>query len=69
MRSAQADVTTPEWLVVVGACSFLAVLVVSALWDAGIRWLHFFQAWMYVATIVLALRRNPWGYVACRQVR
>jgi hypothetical protein len=40
--------------VVVGACSFLAVLVVSALWDAGIRWLHFFQAWMYVATIVLA---------------
>src|SRR5881409_1702838 len=30
--------------------------------EPDIRWLHFFQAWMYVATIVLAHRRNRWGY-------
>jgi hypothetical protein len=35
---------------------------VSAFWEADIRWLHFFQAWMYVAAIALALRRERWGY-------
>jgi hypothetical protein len=38
------------------------VLAFSAYWEADIRWLHFFQAWMYVATIVLSLRRSRWGY-------
>lgn len=52
----------PEWLIVVGAVGFIAVLAVSAYFEADIRWLHFFQAWMYAATIVLALRRNRWGY-------
>ncbi|HJT18431.1 MAG TPA: hypothetical protein VJ853_13625 [Thermoanaerobaculia bacterium] len=41
---------------------FIIVLAVSAFFEADIRWLHFFQAWMYVATIVLSLRRNRWGY-------
>jgi hypothetical protein len=38
------------------------MLGLSAYWEPDIRWLHFFQAWMYVATIVLALRRSSWGY-------
>jgi hypothetical protein len=51
-----------EWLVVVGGCVFIAMLGLSAYWEPDIRWLHFFQAWMYVATIVLVWRRNLWGY-------
>src|SRR2546423_13505288 len=52
----------PEWLIVVGATIFIAALAVSAFWEADIRWLHFFQAWMYIATVVWSLRRNRWGY-------
>jgi hypothetical protein len=52
----------PEWLYVTGGVFFTLVLLLSALWDASIRWLHFFQAWMYLATIILGLRRNRWGY-------
>ena len=52
----------PEWLIVIGACIFIVVLGVSAYFEADIRWLHFFQAWMYIATIALSLRRNRWGY-------
>ena len=52
----------PEWLIIIGAFFFIAVLVFSAVWEADIRWLHFFQAWMYIATIGLAARRNRWGY-------
>ena len=52
----------PQWLIVLGGLVFILMLGVSAYWEADIRWLHFFQAWMYIATIVLALRRNVWGY-------
>ena len=52
----------PEWLIVTGATIFIIVLAVSAFFEADIRWLHFFQAWMYIATIVLSLRHNRWGY-------
>lgn len=38
------------------------MLVVSAIWDPSIRWLHFFQAWMYLAAMWLSLRRSMWGY-------
>ncbi|HLJ74457.1 MAG TPA: hypothetical protein VKU62_07725 [Thermoanaerobaculia bacterium] len=51
----------PEWLVLVGSTVFIIVLAISAIWEADIRWLHFFQAWMYIATIALSLRRNRWG--------
>ncbi len=51
-----------EWLIVGGAAVFIAMLVVAAYWEASIRWLHFFQAWMYVAAIALSLRKNRWGY-------
>jgi hypothetical protein len=52
----------PEWLIVIGASAFILVLMVSAVWDPSIRWLHFFQAWMYLAAIWLSLRKNRWGY-------
>ena len=45
-----------------GASFFILVLGISAVWEADIRWLHFFQAWMYVATIALAFRGSRWGY-------
>ena len=53
---------TPEILVVIGGCVFIVMLFVSAVFEADIRWLHFFQAWMYVAAIGLTLRGNRWGY-------
>jgi hypothetical protein len=49
-------------LILIGAGVFVAVLGVSAYWEADIRWLHFFQAWMYIATIALGLRGSRWGY-------
>jgi hypothetical protein len=52
----------PEWLILIGGCFFILVLFFSAAWDPTIRWLHFFQAWMYIATIALGLCRNRWGY-------
>jgi hypothetical protein len=52
----------PEVLVAVGGCVFIVVLFVSAVFEADIRWLHFFQAWMYVVAIALTLRGNRWGY-------
>ena len=52
----------PEWLIVIGGCVFISMLGVSAYWEADIRWLHFFQAWMYVAAMVLAFRGNRLGY-------
>src|SRR6266516_8198835 len=52
----------PQWLILVGGCFFILMLAVSAIWEADIRWLHSFQAWMYVATIVLSFRRSRWGY-------
>ena len=55
--------SVPLWLIVIGATIFIVVLAVSAFWEADIRWLHFFQAWMYIATIVLSVRRNRWGYL------
>jgi len=56
------QIETPQWLILLRGCCFILVLGVSAFWEADIRWLHFFQAWMYIAAIVLGCRRNPWGY-------
>lgn len=52
----------PEALIILGSFLFIFVLWLSAYFEVDIRWLHFFQAWMYVATIMLALRGNRWGY-------
>ena len=52
----------PEFLIIIGSAVFVAVLWLSAYYEADIRWLHFFQAWMYVAAVALAARGNRWGY-------
>jgi len=52
----------PFWVLTIGAVLFTVMLIVSAVVEADIRWLHFFQAWMYVATVVLAARNNRIGY-------
>src|SRR5215467_10804640 len=62
MPNNHARFGAPEGLYVTGAVFFTLVLMLSALWDASIRWLHFFQASMYIATLVLGLRKNRWGY-------
>ena len=62
MRGTNRHFRVPGWLILIGGCLFILVLSISALWEADIRWLHFFQAWMYIATVALALRGNRWGY-------
>lgn len=62
MQTQHPQTKVPEWFILVGASFFILVLAVSAFWEADIRWLHFFQAWMYIAAITLGLRRNRWGY-------
>jgi len=47
-----------------GACVFIAVLVVSALFDATVWTLHILQALIYVAVIMLARRHSAWGFGA-----
>ena len=49
-------------LIAIGSCLFIFALWLSAYLEPDIRWLHFFQAWMYVAAISLSLRGNRWGY-------
>jgi hypothetical protein len=61
MKSPTRAVGVPEALILIGSCIFIFILWLSAYFEADIRWLHFFQAWMYLATIVLALRRNRWA--------
>jgi len=62
MKNPEQQFGAPEWLVLIGASVFILVLGVSAFFEADIRWLHFFQAWMYILTIGLTLQRNRWGY-------
>ena len=52
----------PDWLILIGGGAFILVLGVSAFLEPGIRWLHFFQAWMYIAAMVLAFRGSRWGH-------
>ena len=49
------------WMIALGGAIFILVLLVSAYWEADIRWLHFFQAWMYIATIGLLSKNSKWG--------
>jgi hypothetical protein len=62
MEQAARRLKAPEWLIVLGVCGFIAALALSAFWDPSIRWLHFFQAWMYLAALGFALRSSRWGY-------
>jgi len=52
----------PERFIELGAAIFIGALALSAYWEPDIRWLHFFQAWMYIAAVVLIRRENRWGY-------
>jgi hypothetical protein len=63
MRNPKPQFGAPEWLVLIGGSLFIVVLAVSAIFEADIRWLHFFQAWMYIAAIALSCRASRWGYL------
>jgi hypothetical protein len=53
-----------EWLID-GSCGvFIFILALSVVYDRSIRVLHAFQALIYVAVVLLALRRSAWGYGA-----
>lgn len=56
------SLTIAEWGIVVGSIGFITVLFLSAAWEPDIRWLHFFQSWMYLATLAASLKRDKWGY-------
>ena len=62
MTNTRSRIGAPEWLILIGAVVFVVILVISAVFEADIRWLHFFQAWMYIATIVLSVHGSRWGY-------
>jgi hypothetical protein len=47
---------------VIGCCGFIAILVLSAVFDRTIVWLHIFQAVMYIVAIALVAVRSRWGY-------
>lgn len=61
MKSTTRRLQLPEWFIVAGGICFIFILGLSAYWEADIRWLHFFQAWMYIAAIVLSVRGCRWG--------
>ncbi len=52
----------PDWLITIGGSFFILALAVSAAFIPEIRLLHVVQAALYVATILLSLRRSRWGY-------
>jgi hypothetical protein len=62
MKARERSFGAPELLIVAGSCIFIFILALAAYFEADIRWLHFFQAWMYIATVALSLRHNRWGY-------
>jgi hypothetical protein len=62
MESGRKRIGYPEWLILVGGSVFVAVLALSAYWEKDIRWLHFFQAWMYIAAMALVIVGSPWGH-------
>jgi hypothetical protein len=53
-----------EWLIIGSCAVFIFILALSAVYDPSIRVLHAFQALIYVAVVILALRRSAWGYGA-----
>ena len=51
-----------EWLIAIGGGIFILVLGISAVFVPDVRWLHVFQASIYIAAIFLSIRRSRWGY-------
>jgi len=64
MRDTARRNSSIQWLVVASCTVFILVLALSAVYDPSIRVLHVFQAAIYVAVVILARRRNAWGYGA-----
>jgi hypothetical protein len=56
--------TRVDWTIFALCAAFIYILTQSAIWEPEVRVLHFFQALIYVATLVLALRRSKWAYGA-----
>lgn len=57
----------PRWIwivILIGSGLFVFALILSAVFDPGIRLLHALQALIYVAVIVLARRNSSWGFGA-----
>ncbi len=53
-----------EGLIFGSSALFILVLALSAFYDPSIRLLHFFQALIYVAVMILSRRQSAWGYGA-----
>ena len=53
-----------EQLIVASSVTFIVILALAAVFDPSIRVLHFLEAFIYVAVIVLARRKSAWGYGA-----
>ena len=62
MKRSDQESKTQLWFILTGGAFFTLVLAISAYWEVDIRWLHFFQAWMYIVTIALSYRGSRWGY-------
>jgi hypothetical protein len=62
MESGRRQIGPPEWLILLGGSVFVAALAISAYWEKDIRWLHFFQAWMYIAAMALSIAGSRWGH-------
>src|SRR5215813_13534937 len=62
MRNQTLAFGVPELLIVAGGGVFIFILALLAYFEADIRWLHFFQSWIYLAAMALSLRHNRWGY-------
>ena len=60
----QAVSRTGVWLITLGGVLFIFALFISAYWEADIRWLHFFQSWMYIATIGLVWANRKWAFLS-----
>jgi hypothetical protein len=50
--------------ILTGAGLFILALVLSAVFVPQLRLLHFLQALIYVAVVVLTRRNSPWGFGA-----
>jgi hypothetical protein len=62
-RPQTAGASTRIWIPI-GAGIFIVALAASAYLIPELRLLHFLQALIYVAVIILARRNNPWGFGA-----
>ena len=52
----------PNFSISSAGVGFILMLALSAYWEPGRSMAPLFQAWMYIATIVLGSRKRLWGY-------